>query len=766
MENLLLEASIRSALLAVLIALVLRVGRIRSTPAQHLIWLSVLLAMFTLPVWLGLDFRLSLPVLAPPSPSATVSESGAPFAVQPLPEPIRPADTQRTNPPAAAVPEAQPLMPAQRIRRWPQIVFGLYLLGVAVMLARLLIGVWQARKLVRQAQPCAALGDNVWESGACAAPVTIGWRRPLIVLPANETEHWQRWPAQKLDAVLIHEREHVRRRDQLVHLLALVNRAVFWFHPLAWWLAGKLSDLAETACDAAVLQRGHAQTDYAEYLIELARSVERMGGRLKTMGGVLGTALTGSSLAQRIEDILQARPAIRLARWQAGVLAFASLALIVLVSACQFVQSKKPAAGQLSMNQQLQRRAEENQKWERERQALDAAVKQLTPEQAQTLLTQVKANPSDQQMVLKLVRYYQHKVDVPGLVALTLWFIEHQPETLWVWNIHPAWDRASYDKGKALWLAHLKRKPVSAATYRNAAHYLEGGDKPRAEKILLEARQAHPQEEWSMDLGMHYAQALLGSVGPMAEYNVIRELAMNQAHGAYAQAVRAKLAQSNDAEVLFQTAQWLSSWSSHWLWRKDNPIDFDVLALAQSFNERALTLQPAAEKALRQRFRLDEMATSNRLRGAVLEQLAPADRMKKLRNELPFLTANKNGAAENKARELLALGQQHTNGPESNNAIFHASLVLGQCALQRHDKRQAAQHLLAASAVSPTDLLRYGPVDMTLARQLVDWGEREAVAQYLERFASINQARGNEMKQWAAQLRQGLNPDLLPFHMN
>jgi hypothetical protein len=84
----------------------------------------------------------------------------------------------------------------------------------------------------------------------------------------------------------------------------------------------------------------------------------------------------------------------------------------------------------------------------------------------------------------------------------------------------------------------------------------------------------------------------------------------------------------------------------------------------------------------------------------------------------------------------------------------------------RNDKRQAAQHLLAASAVAPTDWLRYGAVDMTLARQLVDWGEREAVAQYLERLAPANQARGQEMVQWAAQLRQGLNPDLLPYHSN
>jgi beta-lactamase regulating signal transducer with metallopeptidase domain len=761
MEHLLWGASWRSALLAALIALVLRRGRIRSAQAQHLIWLSVLLTMLALPIWLGLGLRLSLPVLAPPPQITTFTESAMPSALPPLLE-AHNAVTQKTNPPAVVTHEAQPPTTVPTTWTWPRLTFAVYLLGLTVMLARLLSGVWQARKLARQAQPCATLGADVRESAACVSPVTVGWLRPLIALPANETEHWQCWPVQKLDAVLIHERAHIRRRDPLIHLLALVNRTVFWFHPLAWWLAHKLSDLAETACDAAVLQRGHAQADYAEYLIELARSVHQAGGRVR----MLGTAMADGSLATRIEHILRGQPSTSLSRWRAGALAFTSLTLIVLIAACQLVQKQKPATGQASMNEQLHKRAEENQKWERERQALEAEVKQLTPEQAQALLDQIKADPSDKKRVLKLVRYYQHKVDVPGLVALTHWFIEHQPEALWVWNINPAWDRAGYDKGKALWLAHLKRKPVSVAVYRNAARYLEGGDKPLAEQILLEAQQTHSQENWSTDLGAHYAQVLLGSVGPVAEYNVLREFSMEEAHGKYAQAVRAKLAQATEADVLFQTAQYVSRWPMNWLWRKDNPIDFDVLALAQSLNDRALLLQPTSEKTLRQKFRLDEMATALRIRNIAPEQLSPADRMWKLRNELSSLRPNQTAEAENKARELLALAQQQPNDLEVNNAIYRANLVLGQRALQRNDKHQAAQHLLAASTVVPTDLLRYDSVDMTLARQLVDWGEREAVALYLERLAPVNQARSSEMTQWAAQLRQGLNPDLLPFHFN
>jgi beta-lactamase regulating signal transducer with metallopeptidase domain len=88
-----------------------------------------------------------------------------------------------------------------------------------------------------------------------------------VVLPEN----WSQWPAAQLDAVLAHEHEHARRRDPLFQWLALLNRAVFWFHPLAWWLERRIAALAEEACDAVVLARGHDPRDYSEYLIDITR---------------------------------------------------------------------------------------------------------------------------------------------------------------------------------------------------------------------------------------------------------------------------------------------------------------------------------------------------------------------------------------------------------------------------------------------------------------------------------------------------------------
>ena len=113
---------------------------------------------------------------------------------------------------------------------------------------RLAIGTVRAYRLVRQS----VMNHGRLTSAACASPVT--WMAsPVVILP----ETWHEWSSSKLDAVLAHEQAHVRRRDPLVQWLALLNRAVFWFHPIAWWLERRLTALAEQTWDDAVLDRGH-----------------------------------------------------------------------------------------------------------------------------------------------------------------------------------------------------------------------------------------------------------------------------------------------------------------------------------------------------------------------------------------------------------------------------------------------------------------------------------------------------------------------------
>jgi uncharacterized protein (TIGR03435 family) len=171
--------------------------------------------------------------------------------------------------------------------------------------------------------------------------VTVGLLHSEVILPLQ----WRDWPQAKLDAVLAHEGEHARRHDPLTQWLAMLNRALFWFHPVSWWLARHLSALAEEACDNAVLSRGYSPKDYVEYLMEMARSVEHLGGRLK----VFGVAMPGGSLSQRVRRIAKGSPIERISRWR-----MVSVAAVCMVTCAIFAagnlestQADKPAVANL-----------------------------------------------------------------------------------------------------------------------------------------------------------------------------------------------------------------------------------------------------------------------------------------------------------------------------------------------------------------------------------------------------------------------------------
>jgi hypothetical protein len=151
-----------------------------------------------------------------------------------------------------------------------------------------------------------------------------------VILPTA----WPTWPQNRLDAILAHEGEHVRRRDPLVQWLALLNRALFWFHPLAWWLQRHIARLAEEACDAAVLANGNDPITYAEALLQCEAAAALAGGPVQTFG----VAMPGSALPQRIEHILAGshdRPPSRGRLVWAGLISIMAATLFVAVVPAQ-----------------------------------------------------------------------------------------------------------------------------------------------------------------------------------------------------------------------------------------------------------------------------------------------------------------------------------------------------------------------------------------------------------------------------------------------
>jgi beta-lactamase regulating signal transducer with metallopeptidase domain len=97
-----------------------------------------------------------------------------------------------------------------------------------------------------------------------------------ILLPGE----WREWPAEKLRVVLAHESAHARRHDPAIGLVAAVNKCIFWFHPLAWWLERRLAVLAEHAADDAGLAASPDAGSYARVLLQVASRMEGQPTRL------------------------------------------------------------------------------------------------------------------------------------------------------------------------------------------------------------------------------------------------------------------------------------------------------------------------------------------------------------------------------------------------------------------------------------------------------------------------------------------------------
>jgi uncharacterized protein (TIGR03435 family) len=167
---------------------------------------------------------------------------------------------------------------------WPSlstVLLATWIAGTAVFLLPVLVGLWQVRMLRRSGLPWRS-GGNATDALATEAgvhrhvdvllhesvpgPMTCGVVHPAIVLPPDA----DRWTTEDLARAIVHELEHIRRGDWVMHCLARVVTACYWFHPFVWVAWRQLVLEAERACDDAVIQKAEA-TAYADQLVVLAQ---------------------------------------------------------------------------------------------------------------------------------------------------------------------------------------------------------------------------------------------------------------------------------------------------------------------------------------------------------------------------------------------------------------------------------------------------------------------------------------------------------------
>jgi beta-lactamase regulating signal transducer with metallopeptidase domain len=133
-------------------------------------------------------------------------------------------------------------------------------------------------------------------SDQIALPITWGWLRARIALPQDACH----WPAERIDAALLHELAHIKRRDFAIQTLGRITCAVNWYNPLVLRLFRVWKSETEQACDDMVLCSGYSGERYGDILLEVWR-----GATTPRPQSSLGLAMVrASTLEQRVIAIL------------------------------------------------------------------------------------------------------------------------------------------------------------------------------------------------------------------------------------------------------------------------------------------------------------------------------------------------------------------------------------------------------------------------------------------------------------------------------
>ena len=160
-----------------------------------------------------------------------------------------------------------PLMPRS------EMVLLVVLAGVAIRLGWLAVGFWKLGRYRRHSRPLEpaptwSVEAQVLISDEIASPVTFGWRKPVVLLPAS-------FPAmdfQVQEAILCHEIMHVRRHDWLFTVAEELVRAALWFHPAIWWLLGEIGLAREQEVDRLAIEITQEREHYMDALLAIAGS--------------------------------------------------------------------------------------------------------------------------------------------------------------------------------------------------------------------------------------------------------------------------------------------------------------------------------------------------------------------------------------------------------------------------------------------------------------------------------------------------------------
>jgi beta-lactamase regulating signal transducer with metallopeptidase domain len=335
MLGLVLDISLKAALVCAIAGLATLLMRRASANARSMVWVFTLLVLLALPLARFISPVWNLSVI--PEVSSWFGHGTRTEAL------VIPADKtiDAKDGIGGAVHGrvASAAEPARLVEGWHAWAILAWLAGAVLMLCWLAVRTALGRRILAR---CSAV-DEGWvelleesaaklglrrrvrllESCEIGAAVTVGAINPAIVVPAGSAG----WPVERRRYILSHELAHIKRRDGLVEVLAIVVKSVYWFNPFVWFAVKAARVERERDCDDAVLNAGARPSDYAMFLMDIAADL----GAPRGPAWQLSAISQGSNLKERIMCILDPKIDRNRGRRAAGVVSCIVVALIVVL---------------------------------------------------------------------------------------------------------------------------------------------------------------------------------------------------------------------------------------------------------------------------------------------------------------------------------------------------------------------------------------------------------------------------------------------------
>lgn len=263
---------------AALLTLALRRNQAR---VRYAIWLAAsykFLIPFSWLVSIGHLFEWrSAPPLVPQAIATVTNVVGTPVFLMPSAS-------------VGAMPEHSSVLPAA--------IWCIWACGFLIVTAGWAREWWRIRRMVKTGTRLdLGLAIPVVSVTSQLEPGVFGIFRPVLLFPEQIRE---RLAPEQLRAVIAHELCHVRRRDNLAAAIHMLVEALFWFHPLVWWLDARIVDERERACDEEVLQMGSEPTAYVETILAVCKLY--VAAPVACVSGI-----SGSDLKKRVVNIMANR---------------------------------------------------------------------------------------------------------------------------------------------------------------------------------------------------------------------------------------------------------------------------------------------------------------------------------------------------------------------------------------------------------------------------------------------------------------------------